>query len=97
MLSNQENCLSKQLPHFLEINSENELQTYPRRAKFCDTLHLLLSGAFANPFVSRVIIGRTEVRGQNGISDEKLLFRTGSHKNEFSPKMLKIATQHYFL
>lgn len=69
----------------------------PGVQSFVIPYHLLLSGAFANPFISRVIIGRTEVRGQNGISDEKLLFRTGSHKNEFSPKMLKIATQNYFL
>lgn len=38
VLSSQEDCLSKQLPHFLEVNSESELQIYPKYAKTHDTV-----------------------------------------------------------
>lgn len=59
--------------------------------------HLLLLEAFINLLIPRVMNWQNCRKGQHLISDEKLFFWIGSHKNEFCPKLLKIATQHHFL
>lgn len=98
MFFNQEDCLSKQLPNFLNTKFlKMSFRLILGMQSYITQHHLGLLDAFINLLMSRVMNWQNCRKGQHLISDEKLFFWIGSHKNDFCPKPLKIATQHHFL